>query len=247
MKLSKLVGLVLGAGCALLGLIGVVQVTGLGSRVSPASAEDATAPPPPDLTLTTPFALAEEQNYAMIAERPLFNEDRKPDPNAGVQGPEDPENEGQGGPDEPLPPLEVDVKGIIIGPEVRVAIVTDPKSKSTQRLKEGMPLEGELAAWTLDEIQPRTLVFAGEGDETAEVTLEVHKGALAGGPPVRARQTANDDEASEAGEPVQADSDAQGDPEARAEEIRRRVAERRAQLRAEAERRRAEREEDNDN
>ena len=244
MSLGKLVGLVLGGACGLLALVAAALFAGMGSGVGPAPSADAESERPvPNVDAATSFGLAEESAYAIIAERPVFNETREPEVDeaevveSGMVDPDDPTGSG-----EPPPPLEVQVKGIILAPDVRVAIVTDPASQETLRLREGMPLEGELAAWTLAEIQPRKLVFDGAGADQVEVELQVNTGALSGGPAVTNRTARTPP--TEVGNEQQPSPTDEMDAQARAEEIRRRVAERRAQLREEAERRRAQ--QDND-
>lgn len=248
MSLGKLISVVLGGACLALGLLLTLLLAGVGGGVRPvASSPEALERPLPALDGESPFALREEVAYAVVKDRPLFNEDRRPQvPDDIVGGPEDEENV-ENLPPTPPPALEVAVKGIIIAPDLRLALVTNPKTSEVLRLREGRPLEGELAAWTLEEIQPRRLVFDGVGAERTEIVLEVNEKALAEAPPVtpRDRTPVTPDAAPQTpsldgDEAVDLDT---ADAETRAEEIRRRVAERRAQLREEAARRRAEREE----
>lgn len=122
-------------------------------------------------------------------------------------------------------------------------------------------MEGDQGAWVLTSIEPRELVFEGGGSEPARVELKVYKKPLKGGAPAPrvatsrpgqsdrpaatnqeamarnlAQAKAAEDQAESGFTPPQTDEDRA----AKAEEIRQRVAERRAQLRAEAARRRAE-------
>lgn len=236
MKPESLVGLVLAGGCALLLLASLLLGAGVGVGIRADGDPGEYARPVADIETATGFRLGDIEDYAVTAEAPLFNEDRKPDPNAGAS--DLLADEGLG--DEPAPvPLDVAVRGIIITPGVKLAIITDQKSKESQRVREGMPLEGELGGWTLAEIGPRKLVFDGHTMGRSEVELQTYTKALPGGAsPVRTSVSTGAGEKQDAeAEPTDADEAA---AVARAEEIRRRVAERRAQLRAEAERRRAE-------
>ncbi|MDX1568910.1 MAG: hypothetical protein R3200_00375 [Xanthomonadales bacterium] len=238
MKLSRLVGLILAGGCALLVLVALLLGAGVGTGIEADGDPSEFERPVADVDQSGGFRLEEfDERYAVIAEAPLFNEDRLPSRDEPVV--EESEAPGFGEP-EPVP-LNVVVKGIIITPEVKLAIVTDERSKETQRLKEGMPLEGEMGGWTLAEIEPRKLIFDSASQGRAEVDLQVHTKALAGGAaPARTNaRTANEDASQEPAAENQQGAQPM-DAEARAEEIRRRVAERRAQLRAEAERRRQE-------
>ncbi|MEM1081617.1 MAG: hypothetical protein AAGH65_08555, partial [Pseudomonadota bacterium] len=139
--------------------------------------------------------------------------------------------------EEPTPDLNAKVAGIIITPTMKLAMVNDQNTNETLVLQEGMSMSGEKAAWRIEEIRNRGVRFVTDRGEAAELELEVETRALASAaPPPRrpAPQQANAE--GQPSEPV-SDEDAEAAARARAEEVRRRVAERRAQLRAEAERR----------
>jgi general secretion pathway protein N len=150
-------------------------------------------------------------------------------------------------------PLNVVVTSIVLTAERQIAIVTDPESKRSQTLSVGSALEGDQSAWRLVELQPRAAVFEGPGGRSA-VDLRVFDGQ-GGEPPTPVAQVpvaqaqaprpgggeTGAQKQDEEGRPqgavvVEADS-----PEARAEQIRRRIEERRRQMREEAERANAER------
>lgn len=190
--------------------------------------------------------LGELERFAVITERPVFFEDRQlpviEDEEAG-----DEEALVEAPVVEEIPELEAQVAGIIITPELRLAMIADAKSRETLVLREGMALEGELSAWKLTEIRPRSVRFSTDGGRSADLELQVETDALAAGaPPSRPprREQPLPQTADSANSPT-SDTEAQAAARARAEEIRRRVAERRAQLRAEAERR-AREQQDND-
>lgn len=180
--------------------------------------------------------LKEPAAYAEITQRPVFFADRRL-PDLDELGGEDDEALVEEVSDEPAPELDARVAGIIITPELRLAMILEPSSNTTQVLREGMSMEGKMAAWRLDEIRPRSVRFMADDGNEAELELEVQTAALArssrasgGG---RSRQAAGNGEA--------ASPEVNEEARRRAEEVRRRVAERRAQLRAEAERRARER------
>ncbi len=183
-------------------------------------------------------SLAELSEYARIVERPVFFADRSL-PVMEVAGLEEAEEEPEVLPEAEIPELEASVAGIIITPEVKLAMVTDRNSNETLVLREGMAMAGDKSAWKVASIRPRGVQFETDGGRTEDLELEVETDALQPGArprPTEARtaaaaQPADAAQASEEGESQQ---DA---ARARAEEIRRRVAERRAQLRAEAARR----------
>jgi general secretion pathway protein N len=186
------------------------------------------------------------EDYASIVQRPLFNEDRRPPPEEASAGEE-------GGVVAEVP-LNVMVTSIVLTAERQIAIVTDPESKRSQTVSVGAALEGDQSAWRLVELQPRSAVFEGPGGRSA-VDLRVFDGQ-GGEPPTPVAQApvvqpqaqaprpggeAGGQKPGDEGRPqgsvvVEADS-----PEARAEQIRRRIEERRRQMREEAERANAER------
>ncbi|MFK7955832.1 MAG: hypothetical protein AB8B96_07035 [Lysobacterales bacterium] len=239
MKPANAIFLVLLAVCALLGAGMVSLWMGLGQGIRPAPALIAATPAAAAGGESEEFQLPAYESYAEVIQRPLFNDDRRPrviDDEVDVDKP----------PEDLVPTAELNVAvtGIIITPTTQLAMVRNNVSKESLRLKVGMALDGEQANWTLTDIEPRRLVFNGGTQGTAEVKLETFTQALKGGappPPRRNVVTQNkkkEDESGETTTPAAADTDS--DRAARAEEIRRRVAERRAQLREEAERRRAE-------
>ncbi len=241
MKPANAIFLVLLAACALLGA-GIVGLwMGLGQGIRPAPSQAAATPAAAAAGASEEFQLPAYDTYAEVIQRPLFNDDRRPRV-ISVDNGDDPD--GGDGPEIPDVELNVAVTGIIITPTTQLAMVTNNVSKESLRMKVGMALDGEQANWTLTDIEPRRLVFSGGSQGTAEVKLETFTQALKGGaapPPRRNVVTQTNKTEGEPGDnaaPAAADTDS--DRAARAEEIRRRVAERRAQLREEAERRRAE-------
>ena len=239
MKLSRLLGIALGAACLLLLVVAGLVASGIVTGVDPGANRVAVADRPVAELETGPiFELPELEEFAAITERPLFNESRRPE----IKEPALLTDEGE---EEEVAtaPLDISVRGIIITPDVKLALLTDNRTKESMRLREGMPLEGEMAGWTLTEIQPRKLVFDGDSLGQAEVELQVHDKALASAPTpaVRPSSPAGEEPAAAEEAPAAGNGENQAalqSAEARAEEIRRRVAERREQLRAEAERRR---------
>lgn len=245
-NLGKTITLGLGGLCGLLLLVGGLQVAGVGGGIdvleAVASADDAPGSTADGQGLEL-VALAEEDSYRLVGQRPLFNDDRRP-----YIGDEEALPPGVGPDGKPIddPPVDLTavVAGIIITPEHRIAMVRDEKTRKTMKVREGMPLEGELGSWSVREIEPRKVSFDGQDGSEAELELLVHTQALPGGARKAARtsnarrnRARNDDES-------KADNDKNN--ESRAEEIRRKVAERRAQMRADAARRRQQQAEDDD-
>jgi hypothetical protein len=170
---------------------------------------------------------------------------------------------------EAVPQLDARLAGVIITPDKRLAMVADNKARKTVVLEEGMALEGDLAAWRLDRIDAREVSFAADG-ETAALELEVNTqglkspagGAAARATPQRLKSPAGgaaaratpqrlpvNASAANSADPTQASSAASAAAAQRqqtADEIRRRIAERRAQLRAQRAREAAAKGDDDD-
>ena len=236
---NNLLSVVLLAGIGVAAVVGGLNFLLLGradaDRIAPAGdaariAGEARSPAP---------QVGELESYAVITERPVFFEDRQlPRIEAGES--DEDESIAEAPIVEEIPELEAAVAGIIITPDMRLAMISTGRNGSdTVVLREGMALEGELSAWKLEEIQARSVRFATESGRRADLELMVETDTLSSGGPSRpavAAQQTNPDPAQN-GQPTGTDTEAQAAARARAEEIRRRVAERRAQLRAEAERR----------
>jgi len=181
--------------------------------------------------------------YAEVGARPLFDPERRPPPPPPVAPAEQPA---------PPAPLNVVLTSIIISGDKRIAIVSDRQTNKAQTLRVGQSLAGDQSAWKLVELEPRRAVFEGPGGRNA-LDLRVFDGQ-GGEPPtpvVVATVPAADPNAAGGANPLlpgapQAQAAAtpgaaEGDtPEARAEMIRRRIEERRRQMREEAARLNAE-------
>lgn len=182
------------------------------------------------------------ESYAAITRTPLFFPDRTLpeviDPNA-VEG----EAEEEAVAEMPVETLDARVAGIIIAPGKRIAMVKDGKADKTVILQEGMALEGDQAAWKLEEIDDRMISFSAGDGMQAELELEVNTSGLKAPQAMpSARQAAanranrtrqvNNQPANNAAN--QSANNAAGTSSAA--EVRRRIAERRAKLRAARER-----------
>lgn len=191
--------------------------------------------------------LASFESYSAIIERPVFFSDRRL-PVVEAPGSEMDETEPEPVEIEQIEALKARVAGIVITPDLKLAMVADEQAGKTLVLREGMSLEGEQAAWRLDDIQARQVRFVSVDGRETDLELKVNTSGLTA-PSVtqRASAPAEVSDADEAGAQQAGQDRASEEARARAEEIRRRVAERRAQLRAEAERRAQQRQEQQDN
>lgn len=163
--------------------------------------------------------------YAVITERPVFNETRLPIL----------EDDSQDSGDEDLVEEEVDtpdfeLAGVIITPSIRMVTLKAEDQPESLVAFEGQPLEGNYGTWRVRTIEPRQITLAsGQGEEVL-LKLQIHDTVIAEPPkPVEAKKQ----EAAEQGE---TESVAETDePLTRAEEIRQRIAQRREELRRAAE------------
>ena len=178
------------------------------------------------------FKLPAWADYAVVLERPIFNEDRKPTPVTEVKGP---------GPDEVVAkPLNSTLTSVIITPSVKLAIVKDNETGNSEVIRIGRPLPGEQNGWTLVELSPRGATFEAEGKGRQALELAVNETStgVSKVPGVVAPDASG--KPPEGAAPVTPPPETDAAGQARAEEIRRRIEERRRQLREEAERMRSE-------
>lgn len=162
-----------------------------------------------------------DQIVEQITQAPLFNLDRVPyvgEPEL-VDEPEKPEIVAE--------PLKAEVTSIIMIGDKKFAMVTDQISKEKVTLEPGMPLPGEQGLWVVDQIEPRMVTFVSEGEEPVNLELEVFDGELNKNAPVK-RNNKNRNSNNKDGNKNPSDK------KNSAEEIRRKIAERRAQMRANA-------------
>jgi len=185
------------------------------------------------------YQLPPQAEFAVIDQRPLFNEDRKPSP----------EESADATPEAPPPsPLNISLTGtMLVGkPELHVAIVRENGKAQSIALKEGMPLPGDQGAWTLNRVKTRSAIFKSSGGEEVEVELAVgNPGQKPGAPgrPGSAPATPT------AGRPMPSATPLPppGPETAQAGELQQRIEERRKQMREAAERMKAQRQQDQTN
>ncbi len=218
----------------------VAALAGLGGRFRLHPDDPSQVPPLPRIDLSQARSPLETLDaYAQIGQRPLFNPDRRPVP------PADGSNaEAEVAPPAAPTPLDVTLTSVVMTGAIKIAIVTDNRNGTSQSVKVGDVLSGDSSDWKLVELAPRKAVFEGpqgrsEADlrvfdgsggqaptPTAAAAPEQPKGQRAAPPPPEpAGNTA----------PPQPEGE-QMTPEQRSEMIRKRIEERRRQMREEAER-----------
>lgn len=217
------------AAFALWSLMVLVAVyAGLGGRYSLHPDDASRVPALPQIDLSrAQNPLQPLDDYAVVGERPLFNADRRPLPPLPSEA----------GDAEQAPvaiPLDIVLTSVIMSGDVKIAIVLDKKANTSQSVRLGSALEGDQAGWTLTELNARTAVFEGPTGRN-EVELRVFDGT-GGEAPTPVANAASAPAEANAEATAAANPEVAQTPEARAELIRRRIEERRRQMREEAER-----------
>lgn len=209
-----------GAGWAV--LLWIAALLGMGGQVDeavPAAAEVAL----PQAKPSAPDRIGPLAQYAEAASRPLFTQDRRPR-SFMATGPE-------GDNVATSQSLDFILTGVLISPQVQLAVLQPSGGGDAQRVRVGSSPEGG-AGWRLVEVQPRRAIFEGAGGQSA---LDLRTFGEAGSPSATAvsRPQATPAVAGAASPPPrpQAAEEPQ-DQEARIEAIRKRIEARRAQMRA---------------
>src|SRR5690554_1191158 len=150
----------------LAGAIGVLVLAGAGmalllGRPDVADIQPLGGSAPDEVIVDVPqTGLEAFESYSAIIERPVFFSDRRlPVVEAPSAEAELAEQQQPGETEEPVTELKASVAGIVITPEMKLAMVADAQAGKTLLLREGMSLEGEQAAWKLDSIEARQVRF----------------------------------------------------------------------------------------
>lgn len=210
------------AGWAL--LLWLAALLGLGNAVAatPTIMPDG---PLPQASPPTPDRIGPLGQYAEAASRPVFTSDRRPRAFMAT-GPDGDAADVQ------AQTLDFILTGILISPQVRLAILQPTGGGESVRVREGASPEGA-SGWRLVEVQPRRAVFQG-GD--GESTLDLRVFGDAANPDKRVNAGSMTTSA-DAVDPAAATQDATDatpippDEAARIETIRARIEARRAQIR----------------
>ncbi len=166
--------------------------------------------------------------YAEAASRPIFASDRRPHAFMATSP------DGDDGAGAQVQSLDFILTGVLISPQVRLAILQPSGGGNSIRVREGAAPEGA-SGWRLVEVQPRRAIFEGIGGQSS-LDLRVFGDAAA--PPVPTAVRATDapgkvgiEGSTQDAAEVAGGATTPGDQAARIEEIRRRIEARRAQLR----------------
>ncbi|GMV28366.1 MAG: hypothetical protein AMXMBFR59_04910 [Rhodanobacteraceae bacterium] len=225
-RTARLITLSLAGTCGVMALAGVLAWMGAGRGYG--WLPEGEAPPVTGVGRidTEAVVMPPDSEFAEVRQRPIFNEDRKPTPIVEEIKPVD----------APTAPLNITLTGIVMTPDLKLAMVRDNTKNESVSLRVGMPLPGEQQGWTLAEIRARSVVFRNPQDETSEVELEVAPG-LTVPPSARAVPPPPPPGAAPSPPPggnVPANVPGQPPPD-RAAELQRRIEERRREMREQAE------------
>lgn len=218
---AKLLSAILAGVCGIFVLLALAMQFGFGRGYSWLQPEADSANVANVAIDKTPFKLPPETQFADTTARPLFNDDRKPTPDT----PDTPDV-----PPPPKVPLNIALTGIILTPQLHLAMVHDKLKNKDMALKEGMPMDGDQGGWTLTQINPRSAVFRETSGEEVEVELST---AVAGPTPAANARPGAHERVAPGRMPEAAVAPAQNE---QAQALQRRIEERRRQMREEAER-----------
>ena len=160
-----------------------------------------------------------------IYKRPMFNSDRQPFKEIVIEAKEDE-------PPPEVPELNAQLTGVVITPEQSYAMILDTTTNQRETYKVGMPLDGEQGGWTLNSIQSRKVTFVSDDNRTAELDLEVYSKQLKAGKQANNKGKSNKNKSSDSDKKKNETS--RDEKKKNADDIRKKIAERRAQMRAEA-------------
>jgi hypothetical protein len=168
------------------------------------------------------------ESFAVVTDRPVFNESRLPELETGEGGDaDDPDALAE---DVVVDAPELELAGVVITPSLRMVTLRQKNAKESLVAFEGQPLQGDYGSWHVSRIEPREITLAAGDGRELELQLQVHDAKIA--PPPKAEKKP----AAVAAEQAAADDETTEDrPLTRAEEIRQRIAERREELRRAAE------------
>ena len=139
----------------------VVAMSGFGGRYTLLPDNPSLVPSlPASPTTASRSTMGPLDAYAEAFNHPLFFPDRKP---AAAHVPGQSAASAQ--------PLDVVLTSVIMTPTLQMAIVQDPKSKASLRVREGQPLGGAYAGWKLSGLSPRSATF--DSDSQGQTTLDL--------------------------------------------------------------------------
>ena len=222
---NNLFGQVIIVAMVLFLLIGSIQMLGWGVGIDAVELPEESSISIPSLpsVVKTVDEISEDNKKQMIGkinDRPMFSLDRKPFI-AEVAEIENPDEEL------PVSELKAQLTGVVITPEQSYAMILDTLTNQRETYKVGMPLEGEQGGWTLDSIQSRKVVFVSDDNKTEELELAVFSDSMKAG-------SGGKTKAKPVTPQALTNTISKKDKKKNADDIRKKIAERRAKMRADA-------------
>lgn len=223
-------GIALASTCGVLILISVALVLIWGRPASPGPVEERSDALVQAGAERPEMELEPLSAYRVVTERPVFDETRRPVVAIEGEGIEVADEDGSEVGDRP----QVRPTGIVITPEASM-VTLQPQSGGEPILAfEGRPLTGDYVGWIVSDIKPRRIRLASLDGEVMELDLEVNTRKIA--EPPKPAPTVEAETAAARAENGGAGGAAEDEePLSRAEQIRQRIAERREELRRQAE------------
>ncbi len=171
-------------------------------------------------------------DYQIVNEKPVFNDTRNPEIDD-----EESTDEELTGEIEVKDAPDVRLTGVVITPGMKIASLTPADGNlETVRAHEGESLTGEFVGWQVTAVKPRTVVLESRDGQSLELDLQVHDAKIQEPvAPVVAPNPASLSNAQALAGKGSEETDEGDEPLSRAEQIRQRIAERRAELRQEQE------------
>ena len=152
-------------------LLWVAALLGMGGNVEDA-APAATGTALPQSRPAVPDRIGPLAQYADAAARPLFTQDRRPRSFMATGPDGDAAAQSQS--------LDFILTGVLISPQVRLAVLQPSGGGEAQRVQVGKAPEGA-AGWRLVDVQPRRVIFEGAGGQST-LDLRTFGGAGASDP-----------------------------------------------------------------
>ncbi|MDX1460101.1 MAG: hypothetical protein R3348_03510 [Xanthomonadales bacterium] len=219
-------GVVLASVCGILVVVGLALAMVWSRPASSGAQGDNAKLPDLDVAGQPAFDIESFSHYKLVTERPLFAESRRPD----VILEDMADAEGLGEPGEVADAPDVSLTGVVITGEMRIATMRPNRGGDTLIAIEGEPLGEDYPGWAVTDVKPRRVNMASLDGDSVELELAVNTRTIAEPPKPEPKPEA--ETAAEAGSGEAAGEDA---PLSRAEEIRQRIAQRREELRRQAE------------
>ena len=151
----------------------VLALAGMGGKLTPLPDDPSLLQSLPKPTRAPPERLGPFGQYAEIAARPLFSQDRRPQPFS------------LGGEDDTSNDFDYTLTSVLLAPQVKLAMVQPTGGGDPLRIKLGDSVEAA-PAWRLVALNPRSAVFEGPGGQK---TLELRVFDGTGGEPPSAGET----------------------------------------------------------